>query len=188
MKRVIQLLCCVVLATLLSSCGDENKVGSDKILDFKEQTNDRLGVTTTTVAAPTETTTAQGPAKAAVGATTTTTAAVVATTTTQAPATTAAPTTTEARKEQAFEISITADNSGTSQFDPSASRVFKGTLVRFVNKDSVARSVEEDRGAFKSGAIAPGGSFDYRADTVGKFNITDGTRPYAVGSLEVLAR
>lgn len=187
MKRFISLLCCVVVAGLLSSCGEENKVGSDKILDFKEQTNDRLGVTTTTVAAPTETTTAQGPSKAAVGATTTT-VAVVATTTTRPPVTTAAPATTVARVEQAFEISINADNSGTSQFDPSASRVFKGTLVRFVNKDSVPRSVEEDRGAFKSGVIAPGGMFDFRADTVGKFNITDGTRPYAVGSLEVLAR
>lgn len=187
MKRLVILVCCLAIAMGLASCGEENKVGSDKILDFKEQTNDRLGVTTTTVVAPTETTVAAAPGKAAVGATTTTAAPP---TTAAAPVTTAAPTTTAAPppKEQAFEVAINGDNSGSSQFDPSASRVFKGTLVRFVNKDSVARSVEEDRGLFKSGSIPPGGAFEYRADTVGKFNFTDGTRPYAVGSLEVLAK
>jgi len=176
------------MATLLASCGEENKVGSDKILDFKEQTNDRLGVTTTTEAAAPATTVAGAPGKAAVGAPTTSApTSTTAAPTTVAP-TTVAPTTAPPPKEQAFEIGINADNSGTSQFDPSASRVFKGTLVRFVNNDSVPRSVEEDRGVFKSGSIAPGATFEYRADTVGKFNITDGTRPYAVGSLEVLAR
>lgn len=183
MKRSTAIVCSFLLATLLAACGEENKVGSDKILDFKEKTNDRLGVTTTTAAAveaPVETAPPGGAGKAAVGATT-------APPTTQPP-TTQAPTTTQAPKVQAFEITINGDNSGTTQFDPSSSRVFVGTLVRFVNNDSVPRSVEEDTGRFKSGPIAPGGTFEYRADTVGRFNITDGTRPYAVGVLEVLAR
>lgn len=182
MNRLFPLLCCLLVALGVTACGEENKVGSDKILDFKEKTNERLGVTTTTAttAPSTETTAAAG--KAAVGA------APPSTTTTAPPSTTAAPTTTAAPKVQAFEISINGDNSGASQFDPSSARVFQGTLIRFVNKDSVARSVEEDRGVFKSGSIPPGGTFDYVANTPGKFNISDGTRPYAVGVIEVVPR
>ncbi|MFP5325981.1 MAG: hypothetical protein ACLGHT_00690, partial [Acidimicrobiia bacterium] len=83
------------------------------------------------------------------------------------------------------EISINADNSGTSQFSPSAIAVAKGVTVRWTNRDSVARSVEADGGEFNSGPIAPGGTFLWKASQAGAFNYADGTRPYAVGRIEV---
>jgi plastocyanin len=168
-----------VLFVLLAACGDENKVGEDVDLGIKSQVEqERLGARTTTTTPP-ETTAPPQQQKASVGAAPTTTAAPV---TTQAPATTQAP------ERVAIEITINGDNSGTTQFEPSQARVFAGSLVKWTNKDSVARSVEADDGSFDSGPLQPGQSFTYRADKVGRFNYTDGTRPYAVGALEVVAR
>ena len=173
----------LVALVVLGACGGDNKVGNEKILDFKEETQGRLGATTTTIAPVETTVAAAGGGKAGLGAPTT------APPTTAAPVTTAAPTTTTTERKQAvFEIGINGDNAGTTQFDPSASRVFVGTLVRFTNNDAVPRSVEADNGAFQSPSIAPGESWTYNANTAGKFNFHDGTRPYAVGSIEVLAR
>lgn len=175
----------LVASLVLAACGGDNKVGDEKILDFKEQTQQRLGETTTT-AAPTETTAAPVAApggKAGLGATT-------VPPTTAAPATTAAPvtTTTTERKQAVFEIRINGDSAGAAQFDPSAARVFVGTQVRFTNADVEPRSVEADNGTFQSPSIAPGDSWTYNATTAGRFNYHDGTRPYAVASLEVLPR
>jgi hypothetical protein len=36
--------------------------------------------------------------------------------------------------------------------------------------------------------LQPGGTFRYAASTAGNFPYTDGTRPYAVGTIEVIAR
>jgi hypothetical protein len=49
----------------------------------------------------------------------------------------------------------------------------------------VPRSVEDSAGAFRSPTIPPGGSWDYKANTAGTYNYSDGTRPYAVGQLVV---
>lgn len=171
-RSVVRVLAALIVLAV-SACGSSNKVGSKSLVNFKDQTQQRLGVTTTT-AARSDTTAAGTGGHLGVGASTTTTAAARATTT--APA------------QQSFEIDINGDNSGTTQFDPSAARVFAGTTVRFVNKDSVARSVEADNGSFASGSIAPGGTWNYKAGTAGQFNYHDGTRPYAVGNLEVVAR
>lgn len=169
----------VVIATLLvllvAACGEDNKVGDESLLDFKDQVNDQLGATTTTVAptttiAPTGTT---APQQAAIGKTTATTAAPKPVATTQP----AGP--------SFFEIAITGDNSGTTQFDPANVTVQKGVKVRWTNKDSKPRSVEADDGTFVSPMIAPGGTYVYTAAKPGRFNYSDGTRPYAVAVLEV---
>jgi plastocyanin len=83
-----------------------------------------------------------------------------------------------------FVIKIQSDSAG-YQFEPRVAAVAAGTIVRWTNTDSVARSVEADQGQFKSSSIPPGGSFDYATSAKGQFNYHDGTRPYAVGTLGV---
>ena len=161
----------LVFALLVAACSSDNKVGEGVDLSIGNQVEqERLGQATTTVAPPTTAAGADG-SQGAIGRATTT-----------APT---APPTTEAPKQQFFEIGIHGDNSGTSQFAPSAVAVGKGVTVRWTNRDSVARSVEADNGAFNSGPIPPGGTFLWKADKAGAFNYTDGTRPYAVGRIEV---
>ena len=165
----------VVLAALGAACGSDNKVGDESLVNFKDQAQQRLGATTTTVAAATTV-----PQRGALG--------VGATTTTARPVATTRPPTT-IPPEQTYEIEINSDNAAATQFDPTPARVYKGTVVRWVNKDTTARSVlSEDQTTLKSPMIPPGGSWTYKADRVGKFNYEDGTRPYATGTLEVLNR
>lgn len=162
----------LLVATLLfAACGSDSSVGEGVDLNVADQAK-RAALEDTTTTAPPR---ARGDdaAKAAVGGTTTT-----------APTTT----TTEPPLAIAISIAINSDTGGSTQFEPSAVRVFVGSLVEWVNRDTVARSVVADNGAFDSGPIAPGGNFVYEADTVGEFNYSDGTRPYAVGVLEVLPR
>jgi hypothetical protein len=73
-------------------------------------------------------------------------------------------------------------------YNPYYIRVYKGGSMKATNKDSQARSVTADRGEFDSGRIPPGGTWVFQANTVGKFNFHDDTRPYVVGTLEVLSR
>jgi plastocyanin len=172
MRKLVSIVFAVVAMLALVACGSDNKVGDDSLVNFKDQAQDRLGATTTTAAAVT--TTAAGRGQLGVGA---------ATTTAKPTATTAA-----APTQQAFDIDINGDNSATTQFDPPAARVFKGTVVKWTNKDATARSIEADNGAFKSPSIPPGGTFTYTANAPGSLNYHDGTRPYAVASLEVVNR
>jgi plastocyanin len=90
----------------------------------------------------------------------------------------------------AFAITINSDAGGatTTQFDPSEARVYVNTVVRWINHDSVPRSVAADNHAFASSLLPPGGVFEYHALTPGTFNYHDGTRPYAVGVLQVVGR
>jgi plastocyanin len=171
--RVLMTVLCGVL--LLAACGGDNKVGDDSLLNFKDQAQQRLGATTTTAAVAT--TVAPG-AKGQLGLGAATTA----------PPQKAVVTTQPPQQAPAFEIDINGDGTASTQFDPAAARVFRGSTVRWVNKDTQPRSVEADTGAFKSGPIPPGGSWTYQAGTVGTFNYHDGTRPYAVGSFEVVNR
>lgn len=172
-SRTAALTLALLTVAAVAGCGSNNKVGNKSLVNFKDQTQQRLGATTSTVA-NTNTTAAGSGGHLGLGGATTTTAAPRVTTTVPS--------------QQSFEVDINGDNSGTTQFDPSAARVYAGTTVKFVNKDSVARSVEADSGAFNSGPIAPGGTWNYKASAVGQFNYHDGTRPYAVGSLEVVAK
>lgn len=88
------------------------------------------------------------------------------------------------RQREASSVSFNITSSG---FDPYYIRVFQGGIIAVTNRDSQSRSVVADRGEFDSGPIAPGETWTYEATSVGKFNFHDGTRPFVVGTLEVLA-
>lgn len=101
-----------------------------------------------------------------------------------APPQTTAPPTTQA-PAQVFEIKIQSDNSS-GHFEPRVAQVRRGTTVRWVNTDNKVHSVvSDDNQSFKSPDIPPGGSWDYVANRSGTFNYSDGTRPYALGTLQV---
>ncbi len=177
LRTLRSILVVALLALTLAACGDSSKVGDESLLDFKEEVDqERLGDrSTTTTAAPAPDEDVGGGGKAGIQQATTTTAPP-ATTTTEKQVTT-------------IEVTINGDNSGTTQFSPSLVRVFVGTVIQWTNVDKVERSVESDDGqAFASPMIPPGGVYEYTATAPGEFNYHDGTRPYAVGRVEVLAR
>jgi plastocyanin len=176
MKRLSCLALLAVVTLAGAACGSNNKVGSGvKGLSVGDAAK-RAAIEATSTTAPPTTVANRG--ALGIGGSSTT-AAPKQTTTSSPPTTQAIP---------VFDIAINGDSGSTSQFDPSAVRVYKGTSVRWTNKDKVARSVEADTGAFSSGPIQPGATFTYKTPTPGSFNYHDGTRPYAVASLEVLNR
>lgn len=181
----------------LAGCGEDNKVGDESLLNFEEQAGERLGQTTTTTAPPAEatTTTAAGGAgggPSGAGQTPKATATTSPPTTRPAAvATTAPPTTAPATASVAtLEIMINGDGSADPPLDPQAATVYIGSIVRWVNKDVVPRSVQATNGAFRSPAIPPGGTFDYKATRATPEPIAygDATRPYVNATLEVLEK
>jgi plastocyanin len=194
MKRIAMAMIAVAVLLGGAACGSDSKVGDESLLDFKEQVNEGLGESTTTTApaaAATATTGAPGAvttvttAKAGgtqATATTATTQAVTAPTKAAAAATT---TTTAKVEESVLEILIQSDGAEKA-VDPEYARAYVGTTVKWVNKDAVARSVASTTGEFKSPAIPPGGTFEYKATKVGIFDYADGTRPYVNAILEIL--
>lgn len=174
MRRLVAAVA-VLAAVAGGACSSNNKVGSGVDLNVKNAAGQGAIRNTTTTAAPSTTVPQQS---GALGKTTTTPPTVAPTT---APPTTAPQVAT-------LDIAVNGDSSGVSQFDPSQARVYTGSLVKWTNNDSQPRSIEADDGTFSSGPLAPGQSFSYKADKAGRFNYHDGTRPYAVASLEVLAR
>jgi len=171
--RHVPLVVLSLLVLLLAGCSSNNKVGNKALLDVKDEASKGLGQTTTTQAS-----TATSSAGAlAIGQKTTTTRPV---------ATTAAP-----KAETATVITINGDNSNVPQFDPSPAPVYVGGLIKWTNNDTKARSVVavNPAGAFPpSGDIPPGGSYSWRATKAGIIDYQDGTRPYANGQLQVVAR
>jgi plastocyanin len=166
-----------VLVLVAGACSDNTDVGSG-VGDVKGSGSGKLslGAETTTTTAAVATTAAPPPTTAKPAATTAPP--------TTAPPTTVAPTTT-APQDTSFKISINGDNTTSSQFDPSNAAVAVGTVVKFINNDSVPRSIVANDGSFRSPEIAPGSSWSYKAAKPGVFDYQDGTRPYAVGRLEV---
>lgn len=75
-----------------------------------------------------------------------------------------------------------------SGYDPSVVRMFAGTKLEVRNTDSQERSYTAANRSFDSGMIPPGGSWSFVPQQPGKFDVEDKTRPYVVGSLEVLAQ
>jgi plastocyanin len=183
-RRAIVLFVASLALVTSAACGSDNKVGDDSLLNFKEQAGNRLGETTTTTAAAT-TTTAQG-------AVTTTTkpkagAGSAATNTTVKPGTAATvttATTAPAAVQTTREIYIYGDDAP-QPLDPQIQTAYVGSVIRWINKDTVPRSVRADSGQFASPAIKPGGAWDYTAGTVGTFAYGDDTRPYVKGELRV---
>jgi plastocyanin len=180
-RAMILLLAGLALVTS-AACGSDNKVGDESLLNFKEQAGNRLGETTTTTAAAT-TTTAQG-----VVTTTTKPKAGTAATSTTAKAGTAATVTTATTAPAAVqtirEIYIYGDDAA-QPLDPQIQTAYVGSIIRWINKDTVERAVRADSGQFASPKIKPGASWDYTAGTVGTFAYGDDTRPYVKGELRV---
>jgi plastocyanin len=151
----------LLAVSLLGACSSDTKVGDESSLKFDQDKAAQFGATTsTTKAGATETT-------AAPGATTTT-----------AVATTLPP------EKQQVTIDI-AVNDQSPYFDPSLAQVQVGSKVRFTNKGTQEHSIVSDTGLFDSGPIAPGRSWIYTANQQGRFNYSDGGRPFAVGAIEV---
>ena len=169
-RKGLRLLFCATAAAalLLAGCSDDSSVGDAGLLEGTDgNAGTRLGETTTT--ATPDTTAPPAPDQ-------------------NQPATTRpAPTTTARPAAQAFQIKIQSDQAGT-QFEPRVAQVFAGTPVTWTNTDSVPRSVEFADQSFSSGPIPPGGTATFTANRAGEFNYSDGTRPYAVGTLRVQAR
>jgi hypothetical protein len=95
---------------------------------------------------------------------------------------------TEADVKKAEQANASVAFSITAQgYDPYYIRVFEGGIVSATNRDNAERTVTSV-GEFDSGPIAPGETWTYTANKVGKFNFSDATRPFVVGTLEVLAR
>jgi plastocyanin len=166
------LITCVAIATL-AACGGNSSVGNKSLLNVKDQiAKCRIGECTTTTAAPTATTAAGG-AGGGLAIGTPTTARAVTTTVVQ---------------EQVITINSDTAGNGT-QFDPNTVTVYTNYPIRFTNKDSVPRSVVfGGNDTRRSPSIAPGGSWSTTFTAPGTYNYQDGTRPYAVGSIQVIAR
>ena len=162
------MLATAMLTLLVAGCGEGNGYGDKGILEGTDGTESALRPTTTLAPEPTV-----PPVTAAPDEPTATTRP--ARTTTAKPA------------AQAYPVKIQSDQS-TTQFEPRVAQVFAGTPVTWTNTDSVPRSIEFSDGSYNSGPIAPGASVTFTANRAGEFNYSDGTRPYAVGTLRVQAR
>ncbi len=164
--KVIRTLAVLLLLSLVAgACGDDAEVGGG--VDINKKGGNKAGIrdgerTTSTEATATTTPPTTVAAKA------TTTTAKAATVTTAKPVS---------------EIKIQDDQQG-NQFEPRQLVVRAGRTVRWVNVGNADRSVQADNGAFRSPVLKPGQTYEWVAKA-GKYNYTDGTRPYAVGILEV---
>ncbi|MFN2462855.1 MAG: hypothetical protein ABR573_03000 [Candidatus Dormibacteria bacterium] len=81
-------------------------------------------------------------------------------------------------------ITIQDASAAPNYYQPSDLTVKSGTLIKFVNQDSVTRIVKADNGAWSSPPIAPGGSWTYTTGPAGSYPYHD-QRPYAGGTLTV---
>jgi plastocyanin len=162
----------LVAAASLAACGGKKEVGSGLTASNKGGAGD-FGTTTTVAAVPLTL------------ATTTTKPAVVATTakpvaTTARPTTTVAATTTTVKQ-----LTVTISASG---FDPQTLRVYVGQSFTYKNADTQARGVKDQGNRFQSGPIAPGASWTFAIPQAGTFQIADSTRPFVVGTIQVVPR
>jgi hypothetical protein len=187
MRRYLRALVIVALVTAGAGCGQDNKVGDERLLDFDEQVGQRLGETTSTTA-PAVTTTTAGATQATqagggpAGQATTTTRKTTATQPVATTATTAPP-----QALPALEIFIYDDNAP-APIEPQYARQFVGSVVRWINKDNVPRGVKATTTRFPCESIAPGASCDFKPTAAGIFDYGDSTRPYVNATLEVLPK
>jgi hypothetical protein len=169
MKRRLVLAGVVSLALVAVACGGDTSVGSPELKKFKEGVGGALRDTTTTTAALVAPTGRGG-------------IDVSTTVTTRPTTTTTHPT------ASTLVVAINSDNDPEGQFNPTGGRVVKGAFVQWVNHDTQARSVKADNGTFVSPTLAPGQSWTWTANVLGRINYHDGTRPYALGFVEVVTR
>src|SRR5207302_859783 len=162
---------CIALLALTAACGSSSKVGSGIDVNQLNAKANRLGALNLPKAS------GQG---GFVGQPNTqkqqSSAGSNQSSTTQAAAQKAA-------QQKQLEAAAVAFRITSSGYDPYYIRVYKGGSIKVTNVDSKARTVTADRGEFDSGSIAPGITWVYQANTIGKFNFHDATRPFVVGTL-----
>jgi plastocyanin len=166
-SRRVLIAVVVLLGAAAAACGGDNKVGSEGLLNVRDQVNaQRLGQATTTIPA-TSTSLARLGLK---------------------PSTTAPPTTAVSETV----ITINSDTSGAAaQFTPNQAPAYVNQQVRWVNNDTKVRWLKFTEGVLqgqRSPDIAPGQSWATRFGSPGRLRYEDGTRPYAVGYVTVVAR
>lgn len=158
--RPIRLMAALfALALVTAACGGDNEVGGDLKADGS-----------------------QGGDGAIRDATTTTAVKVATTVPPAAAATTAKPTaTTVAAPSAVFKIQ---DDTKGQYIEPLNHSVRSGALVRFVNEDDSAHTINLKVGGtsfHKSPAIPPGGQWDVRPTAKGTYDVVDEDRTYAAG-------
>lgn len=161
MKRVAAVA--FAAAFVCAACGGGTKVGS-AFKNFQgQQGGQRLGALVTATPKP-----APGSHAAAQPKT--------------APANRPAPTKAPA-EQSALTVRITA-----SGFDPTAARVFGGSIITVTNTDSAPHSYTSSDLTYDTGMLSPGQSKALTANTLGNFQMTDKSRNWIIGSLQVIRR
>lgn len=165
-RRVTSLIFSMCLVVLVAGCSKGKSVGSDKILDFEEQKEARLGASPTpspqgAAPAPAQNQPAQQPAKN--------------------PPANPAPQTTF------FDVVLIAS---APYFEPGDQiAIARGTTLRVTNKDSTAerpqRSFTAQDGSFDSGMLRPGQVWSRKFDTPGSWRVEDRDAPFISATLEV---
>ena len=165
MRRSVTLVIMLCGALLLGACGEGQKVGSEKLLEFDPQDpGARLGARTPT---PAET-----PATLAVDK--------------QTPTPTVAPTATPAPKM--FEIGLVPDS---PYYEPGNRIVVRvGVTIRVTNQDGTperaqGRSFTDKNGSFHSGMLKAGQTWTWTFDRPAFYEIIDEGLNFATATLEV---
>lgn len=166
--RVVAVGCLVLMGLLVGACGEGQKVGSEKLLEFEEQKGGgpRLGEKT---AAP-----KQKPGSLTVG-------------TTKAPKT---PTPAPKATPSYFDVTLITDS---PYYKPGNRIVIRtGVTIRVTNKDatperSKGRSFTDKNGTFHSGLLKVGQTWTRKFDSVGGYEIIDEGLNFATAILEVVA-
>ena len=70
-------------------------------------------------------------------------------------------------------------------YSPNPVNVTVGTTVRWANSDSVAHTSTADGGAWNSGSVNGGGTFDFKFQSAGTFNYHCTIHPNMVGTVVV---
>lgn len=167
----------LVVGLALTGCSAKTKTGSGVVTKNGGNANLNLGGT------PTAT-----PKKTAPAVVRTKPPVVVRT---QAPVRTAAPVRTIRPTQapvKAFQITINDDASGRRPLDPPDVSVYSNTPITWTNRGTRVYSVFAANGAFRSPDLAPGKSYTWTPRAAGKYDYSDGHRPYVNGQIQVTAR
>ncbi|MCW2544229.1 MAG: Cupredoxin-like domain [Frankiales bacterium] len=167
-RRSLALLLVLVCAIALTGCSGGTKTGSGVNL---KPTGGGAGNLFPSTAAPRKT------------------AAPKPRVTTAAPkprVTTAAPRQTK-QAAPPFTITIYGDKATQNKIEPPQGAVYSGTKVVWKNADTQPRGVTATNGGFKSGPIAPGGTYTWVAGAPGTYAYADSTRPYVTATITVAA-
>jgi plastocyanin len=169
-RRPLALLLALLCALVLTGCSGGTKTGSGVNL---KPTGNGAGNLFPSTAAPTKKATPKP---------------VVTTVAPKPRATTAAPRQTQVAAPP-FTITIYGDKSPNNKIEPPQAAVYSGTKIVFKNADTLKpHGVTASNGAFKSGDIAPGGSYTWVAGAPGTYTYQDSTRPYVNASITVAPR